>query len=531
MEQQIQQLGAAVAELQQRLAEAEARGAAAGQRAEPRVGVDTRSLGKPQAFDGSDARWRDWSVVFKSYATLVNPALTVAMREAEVSDTPALRELEPTEARRIAAADLYHLLLHLTTGPALDRVVNAGESEGLEAWRSLTMRYNPRLRSRAAGQLMELLKWDFSGEVMARIESFERAIATYQGAANEVLSDNLKIGIVLNRIADTELATHLVFHADRLNTWGLFRAEVVNIARARAVAAGTYPTLANPAGAAPMEVDAVTKGKGKGKGKSGEGETRSCFNCGRKGHLAKDCRQKDAGKDKEKDKNAGKSGDKKNVKCHKCGKTGHLARDCSSKAVNEVSAESGQQADQPEAEAAIGSLWITSVEVDGYESYHDERLQDACGECAEPEGPYDYEIMALDGRPDTITFGVDSGAAVTVVTEDEASDYPRLTYKDGPVLRDCQGNQVKNLGAKHLAIKSKTGVNFARVTVAKVKKNLLAVSSLVRTGHEVVFRPGSSYIKHIATGTTTVMKEANGVYEVEFELEPFSRAPAAPPRG
>ena len=39
------------------------------------------------------------------------------------------------EAEQVqASTDLYHLLLHSTSGPALDRVVNAGSAEGLRAW-------------------------------------------------------------------------------------------------------------------------------------------------------------------------------------------------------------------------------------------------------------------------------------------------------------------------------------------------------------------------------------------------------------
>eukprot|EP00435_Cladocopium_sp_Y103_P032713 s2725_g8.t1 len=44
--------------------------------------------------------------------------------------------------------------------------------------------------------------------------------------------------------------------------------------------------------------------KGKGKGNDSEKE---CYNCGKKGHLAKDCRNP--------------------PRCNHCGKTGHLEKD------------------------------------------------------------------------------------------------------------------------------------------------------------------------------------------------------------
>ena len=121
-----------------------------------KLGIDTRNLGRLDYFDGTDARWRYWSIVFRSYSLLVNPVLGQLMAQAERLDHPALQSTLSTDEHKEATGELYHLLLHLTKGSALDRVVNAGQSEGLEAWRSLAQRFDPRIRSRAAGQLLEL---------------------------------------------------------------------------------------------------------------------------------------------------------------------------------------------------------------------------------------------------------------------------------------------------------------------------------------------------------------------------------------
>ena len=101
---------------------------------------DTRNLGRPCQFNGADRAWRDWSVVFRSYAALVHPALKEEMQRVErlsTAETNAgLIETEQVQA----STDLYHLLLHSTSGPALDRVVNAGSAEGLRAWQLLVQR-------------------------------------------------------------------------------------------------------------------------------------------------------------------------------------------------------------------------------------------------------------------------------------------------------------------------------------------------------------------------------------------------------
>ena len=99
------------------------------------MGVDTRNLGRPSSFDGSDAKWRDFAVVFRSYAALVNPHIETGMTAAEISTEAMTRTALTDENQQQACLDLYHLLLHMVENEALDRVINAGHGEGYEAWR------------------------------------------------------------------------------------------------------------------------------------------------------------------------------------------------------------------------------------------------------------------------------------------------------------------------------------------------------------------------------------------------------------
>ena len=50
---------------------------------ERKIGVDTRNLGRPSQFNGTDSAWRDWSVVFRTHAALVHPALKDEMQRVE----------------------------------------------------------------------------------------------------------------------------------------------------------------------------------------------------------------------------------------------------------------------------------------------------------------------------------------------------------------------------------------------------------------------------------------------------------------
>ena len=190
-EAQIRELVAPVQSIQAQLTASEAvrttlqaqvdrMGRASGER---KVGVDTRNLGRPSQFNGTDSAWRDWSVVFRSYAALVHPALKGEMQRVERLPTAETNAGLLDEEQVQASTDLYHLLLHSTSGPALDRVVNAGSTEGLRAWQLLVERYDPHIRSRTAGQLLSLLQFDFPGDMLAKPEAYERDLALYEQAS------------------------------------------------------------------------------------------------------------------------------------------------------------------------------------------------------------------------------------------------------------------------------------------------------------------------------------------------------------
>ena len=444
----------------------------------------------------------------------MHPALKDEMQRAERLSTAETNAGLLEGAQVQASGDLYHLLMHSSSGPALDRVVNAGSAEGLPAWQLLVERYDPHTRSRTAGQLLSLLQFDFSGHMLPNLEAYERDLALYEQASGEKISAGLRVEIVLNRVTDTELATHLLLNSERFQTWALFRRELVDVSRARAAASGVYQMRrgANDSNTAPMEIDALQQHSDK-----------KCHTCGRFGHLAKDCWQNKSkskgskGKGGKKGKGKGKGKTDKDV-CLKCGQRGYWAKNCPNpakaihgldgqndanngwwqwndgqewKAPSEQSAAESQRAapSQPmaEPEAAMGGLWLASLTVGG-ESEQSRETSPA------------PEIMSLEGRTaGRITFGVDSGAALTVIGKD-------------------------------VALRGPTGRSFARVTVASVAKNLLSVRSLLKTGHEVVFSSGKSYIRHLKTGARQPMVERNGVFEVSYDLSPYAVGLKLPPR-
>ena len=124
-----------------------------------RLDIDARHLGRPDKFDGTDSTFKDWSVVLRSSATLANSDIGAVLKAAGMGN--ALRKFEMSENERMASIDLYHLLLNLCTSIAFAKVVNAAESEGALAWKSIIDRWDPKMRTRQAGILLGVFKWSF----------------------------------------------------------------------------------------------------------------------------------------------------------------------------------------------------------------------------------------------------------------------------------------------------------------------------------------------------------------------------------
>ena len=151
MAEALRALQAQMAEAGQRTQAAEARAAAAEQAAQASVQaaqaavaqdrqpfnrgeqeIQIRDLRGVPTFEGAAKDWRDWSVILRSYARVLSPAMGDLMRTAEGGVHPVHVAALDENARR-AANQLYFLLINACRGAALDAVINCGDSEGASA--------------------------------------------------------------------------------------------------------------------------------------------------------------------------------------------------------------------------------------------------------------------------------------------------------------------------------------------------------------------------------------------------------------
>eukprot|EP00971_Amphidinium_carterae_P060536 1198107-Amphidinium_carterae.1 len=174
MSQQMQQLIARQATLEGRLAQAQAQAQAAGANA--------------------------------------NPTPTQAHMEQVISlNAPVLNATMDADIV-VVSKQLYWMMLMLLNGNAHTMLLNAGNGEGLAAWQSLHQHFKPRLKTRFAAQLMNLMACYFAGD----------------SASGKKLDDEARIGIILLRLPDSPIRTHLLM----LQAWADFRQEILSISLA-----------------------------------------------------------------------------------------------------------------------------------------------------------------------------------------------------------------------------------------------------------------------------------------------------------
>ena len=107
-------------------------------------------------------------------------------------------------------AQLRYLLVMLTSGPALQIIRQ--QPSGVQAFRDLARRYNPRSQARSLVQLQEIMHFDFGQEpagVTDRLIVFERLVGKYETSSGEVLGVQVKCAVLLERVPP-ELRTHLL---------------------------------------------------------------------------------------------------------------------------------------------------------------------------------------------------------------------------------------------------------------------------------------------------------------------------------
>ena len=151
-----------------------------GQRVRARV-VDTRVIGKPDQFDGDPMKYADWSFTSRSYLGAVDQQYQQELATTEASSTPRLNANLDGEKSALST-QMYYILVMTIAGASLDKCHNVDVNEGFDAWRQFVMEWEPKLRTRYVGLLMNVLGYRFRDDIPTKLAAFERTVHDYENS-------------------------------------------------------------------------------------------------------------------------------------------------------------------------------------------------------------------------------------------------------------------------------------------------------------------------------------------------------------
>ena len=85
--------------------------------------------------------------------------------------------------------------------------------------------------SRYVGLLLQILSFQFDGDMSANLSSCERLVRDYEVQSRKTVEDDLKMGVVILGMHDSRVKEHLMRNTARLGSWIKMRNEILEIAR------------------------------------------------------------------------------------------------------------------------------------------------------------------------------------------------------------------------------------------------------------------------------------------------------------
>ena len=206
----------------------------------------------------------------KTWLSAVEPELAEDLNKVESArDTPfPMADFSPRTKER--SMKFYSILASYTKNKPLRVIKSMTDYNGLEAWRNLIQEHEPYTRGRGLALLNKVLnhKFDTKKTHLENLVAFEEAVETYETAANDAMSDDVKVSIVMNNM-EGPVRQHLLLTVDSKTKFENIRQFLVNYEQTvRWTTTDLINSGKDHGGLADMDVSRV-KGKGKDKGTKG----------------------------------------------------------------------------------------------------------------------------------------------------------------------------------------------------------------------------------------------------------------------
>ena len=445
------------------------------------VSIDPRLLTKPGMCPTErGTTWRLWRTKLEGWIYGVDVRIGQALELAANHQTVIV--LVPGYLKQ-ASSFIYAELLGATSGVQMEVVLEVSDRNGFEAWRRLVLEMERDTVNRKLAVIESLSRPDFGVDLSQwrqRWKRWEREVKHYLPQVGTAMTEAMRIAIVRQRTPG-ELQRHLKLNAMSYGE----RYDAFHDLIEAYFGADEGETIDNTYGS--LEVGYVNLTQ---PGGNGDIREKKRFNCGKLGHFAKECRGgfssswntkgdknytgKSDGKGSKGNKGDGKQNakDSKERKCFQCGKTGHIAKECRSR---EVCFKCGKP----------GHRQKDCKEVHQLEQVPQPGDDKWCFMIAITKTTAITETIAQNG--DTLELAVDSGTEVHVIPFKWVTKL--MKWVEGPklIMRSAGGEQLKHYGRVEVLLQVGTKLFKIYLEVVDARRALLSVSAMLDNGWEVDF--------------------------------------------
>ena len=176
--------------------------------------VDTRGIGRPPSFSGSEKEWREWRGKVTAYLYATAPFAKPFLDWAELSVIPINQEAMEAQCmtdQGDVSADQLNAMAHFSTrlglilidtckGEPYRLVESAGHGNGLEAWRLLMRRYasrTPGTKRALLASLFSMKPATSATDLESVMLTVEEVIRRYDAMSSDKMPEDIQCAILI----------------------------------------------------------------------------------------------------------------------------------------------------------------------------------------------------------------------------------------------------------------------------------------------------------------------------------------------